>query len=86
MMNRLPGPLAVPHDRERPHGDRMRMTRPEAKEMIYAALVAAALIVRAQPYLGDSRAQRRFEQIVNALVSEHLPPGMSVDEFLRFAG
>ncbi|MEX3791451.1 MULTISPECIES: hypothetical protein [Paraburkholderia] len=62
------------------------MTPREAQNILYAAFVAAALIVQAQPYRDDVHAQRRFEQIVNRLLSEHVPRGMSVAEFIQHAG
>ncbi|MEX3816593.1 hypothetical protein AB3X96_41805, partial [Paraburkholderia sp. BR13439] len=45
------------------------MTPREAQNILYAAFVAAALIVQAQPYRDDVHAQRRFEHIVNQILS-----------------
>jgi hypothetical protein len=62
------------------------MTPREAQDILYAAFVAAALIVQTQPHRDDAHAQRRFEHIVNRLLSEHVPPGMSLAEFIQHAG
>ncbi|MEX3816271.1 hypothetical protein AB3X96_39700 [Paraburkholderia sp. BR13439] len=62
------------------------MTSREAQDILHAAFVAAALIVQAQPYRNDAHAQRRFEHIVNQILSEHVPRGMSLAEFIQYAG
>ncbi|MEM5372774.1 hypothetical protein V4C53_43140 [Paraburkholderia azotifigens] len=62
------------------------MTPREAQDILYAAFVAAALIVQAQPHRDHAHTQRRFEHIVNRLLSEHVPRGMSMAEFIQQAG
>jgi hypothetical protein len=62
------------------------MTPREAQDILYAAFVAAALLVQAQSNRDDAHAQRRFEHTVNRLLLEHLPRGMSVAEFIQHAG
>jgi hypothetical protein len=62
------------------------MTPREAQGILDAAFVAAALMVQAQPHRDDANAQRRFEDIVKRLLSEHVPRGMSMAEFIQHAG